>query len=64
MSRIDEFWCFLCQITPDPRNFFTQPRGSDYLSDLIITSDKEDRIFLQESKLKCKWKIFMLFWQP
>ncbi len=61
VSRIDEFWRFLCQITLNLYNFFTQPRGNDYLFDLVITSDKENRIFLQESKLKFKWKIDKLF---
>ncbi len=32
VSRIDDFWHFLHQITLNLHNFFTQPRGSDYLS--------------------------------
>ncbi len=64
VSQIDEFRHFLHQTTVDLHNFFTQPSRSDYQSDLMITSDKENRIFFQKSKLKCKWKIHILFWQP
>ncbi len=37
VSRIDEFWHFLHQITLNLYNFYTQPRGSDYLSTLYFT---------------------------
>ncbi len=39
VSRIDEFWHFLHQITLNLYNFYTQPRGSDYLSTIYFTQE-------------------------
>ncbi len=38
-TRCYEFWCFLHQITLNLHNFFTQPRGSDYLSTIYFTQE-------------------------